>query len=115
MNARLAKNLLSAMGYAFIFSSAHGQGTFQNLNFEQANVPDVPFGQFGANVSSLDGVPFWTTYIGTNQVGTIFHNNESLGAAAISILGPQWFPQRILEGNYTVQLQPSSAGPPTTA
>jgi hypothetical protein len=48
-------------------------------------------------------------------VATIFHNNQSLGAAAIAILGPQWYGPQILQGNYTVLIGGSSAGPPTTA
>ena|ERR1043166_2624844 len=86
---------------------ANAQGTFQNLDFEQANVPIVPAGQFGSNVLSTDGVPGWTTYVGTNQVMSILHNNVSLGAAAISILGPSWSFGDILQGQYSVLLQTS--------
>jgi len=102
--ACLSLLLVSAAG-----SSA--QGTFQNLDFEQANVPDVPAGQFGTDVSSTDGVPGWTTYIGGDQVTTILHNNDTLGAPAIAILGPFWLaPEEILQGKYTVFLRPKFDG-----
>ena len=57
---------------------ASAQGTFQNLDFEQANVPVVPSGQFGSDVLSTDGVPGWTTYMGGAQVNTVLHNNVTL-------------------------------------
>ena len=60
--------------HAALLSDGYGQGNFINLDFELANVPDIPAGQYGADVSSTDGVPGWTTYIGTNQGTTIRHN-----------------------------------------
>jgi hypothetical protein len=113
--ARISASVLLLLANNALSTCGQGTLTFQNLNFEQANVPVVPFGQFGADVTSLDGVPFWTTYIGSNQVFSIFHNNASLGSAAIAILGPDWSSQSILEGSYTVRLQASTAGPSRTA
>jgi hypothetical protein len=90
---------------------ARGQGTFQNLDFEQANVPTVPAGQFGTDVASTDGVPGWTTYIGGVQVTTILHNNDTLGSPAVAILGPLWsYSEEILQGQYTVHLRPRFDG-----
>jgi len=108
MNSALSRYLsITALLLGGLFV-ARGQGTFQNLDFEQAKVPDVPAGQFGSDVSSTDGVPGWTTYIGGGQVTTILHNNDTLGAPAIAILGPFWaFPANaILQGQYTVFLRP---------
>jgi len=105
-----------AIGLALLLSlcGATGQGTFENLNFEAANVSDLPAGEYGSSVSVTDGVPGWVVYIGGNQVSSMIHNNMSLGAAAVAIDGPFWFSSQILEGSYTVSLQPSTAGPPTT-
>jgi hypothetical protein len=102
--------------FALLLSAARAQaqGTFQNLNFEQAQVPSVPFGQGGDPVSVSNGVPGWAVYLGGVQQTTMFHNDTSLGAAEVAILGPQWFSDQILEGSYTVSLQPATAGPPTT-
>jgi hypothetical protein len=90
------------------------QGTFQNLNFESANVPPVPAGQYGDNVAVSDGVPGWTVYVAGIPQITVLHNNMSLGSAVVAIYGPSWYPHQILQGNYTVSLQGSSAGQPIT-
>ena len=79
-----------------------GQGTFQNLGFEQALVPDVPAREFGGDVLVSNGAPHWAVYIGGNQQSSMFHNTVSLGGAAVSIFGPQWFPSQIFQGSYTV-------------
>jgi hypothetical protein len=86
-----------------------GQGTFRNLDFEEATVPDVPAGQYGSDVPVTAGLPGWTAYVydATNPVTTILHNNFSLGAPAVAILGPFWSPGGILQGQYSVRLQAS--------
>jgi hypothetical protein len=102
--------------FALLLSAARpqAQGTFGNLNFEAANVPVVPPNHFGSDVSVSNGVPGWVVYLGGIQQSSVLHNNISLGAAEVAILGPQWFSDQILEGSYTVSLQPATAGPPTT-
>ena len=109
--------LCLAAGLALLLcvADALGQGAFQNLNFESANVPVVPPQQFGSDVSVSNGVPGWTVYLGGSPQSSMLHNNMSLGAARVAINGPQWFADQILEGSYSVSLQPSTAGPPTTA
>jgi hypothetical protein len=103
------RKTLAVAGACAFLTGAYGQGIFFNLDFELAHVPDVPAGQYGANVSSFDGVPGWTTYIGINEVTTVLHNNISLGAASIDLLGPAWSGLGpIIQGNYTVRLQPIS-------
>src|SRR5438309_2314 len=75
--------------------NGESQGTFVNLDFEQANVPDVPAGQFGADVAVSNGVPGWAIYLGGFPENSMLHNNLSLGAAAAAILGPQWSSSQI--------------------
>ncbi len=92
--------------------NACAQGTFQNLDFESANVPFVPAGQFGSDVAVSNGVPGWNVYIGSGQAATMLHNNISLGGATeVAIFGPQWFSSQILQGSYTVSLEPATVGP----
>ena len=91
--------LLGAVG-------ALAQGTFQNLGFESANLPTVPPGQPGRLASSLDAIPYWTGFLGTNQLTQIRHNDLTLGEASIDILGPYANFGYILDGQYTVVLQP---------
>lgn len=74
------------------------QGTFQNLNFEQVNT------SFPISVTG------WTIYS-----GTVFYNDASLGGAAVSIHSAQSLFFQPLQGNYSVFIQGSSAGPPTSA
>src|SRR5262245_48071266 len=100
-------HLALALPFAFALRMP-AQGTFQNLDFESANLQPVPPGQFGGNVSSLDAIPGWAAFIGTNQTTTILQNNLTFGNASIDILGPNWngFLSSIIEGQYTVVLQP---------
>src|SRR5437867_1754207 len=88
------------------------QGTFQNLDFEMANVPDIPQGQTWSDVLITEGLPGWTgySYLGTNPIPTVLHNNQSAGAPRIAIWGPQWSPSQILQGQYTVHLQAGIGG-----
>lgn len=87
-------------------SQMQGQGVFQNLDFESANLPTIPQGQFGGTVPIGDAVPGWTAYLGADHVTTVLHNNLTLGDAGIDILGPVWLaPNAIIEGQYTVVLQ----------
>ena len=97
--------LVAGLALLLSVEAALGQGTFQNLDFEQAKVPDVPANQGGADVLSTDGVPGWTTYIGGREVTTILHNDLNLGAPGIAILGPSWSGAGILQGRYSVALQ----------
>jgi hypothetical protein len=83
---------------------------FQNLDFEEANIPDLPPGQTGGSFVT-DALPGWTANIGTNQVDVILHNNLTLGTASIDIIGPVWSYGAILafggiiQGQYTLVLQ----------
>jgi len=103
------------LGVLMVASVANAQGTFGNLNFELANVPFVPVNQVGADVATSLGLPGWSAFIGSTQVGTILHNNKTLGSAEVVIFGPQSAPGQILQGNYSVLLGGSGAGAPTSA
>jgi len=86
---------------------ANAQGTFQNLNFESANLTPIPAGQYGGSVSIVSALPDWTGYLGTVQQTQVLQNNYDLGSATINILGPSWnigYPG-IIDGDYTVMLQ----------
>jgi len=89
-------------------SSAPAQGTFQNLGFEAAHLSPIPPGQYGGYVSSAIGIPGWVGYLGTTQVTQVLQNNLTLGNASIDILGPTWTEGGIIEGSYTLVLQPGS-------
>jgi hypothetical protein len=94
------------IGYVLLLAaSSRAQGTFQNLGFESANLSPIPSGQFGSYVSSIDAIPGWTAYLGTNQLTQVLQNNYTLGDASVDIWGPHWSFGGIIEGQYTVVLQ----------
>ena len=77
---------------------------FRNLNFEQANLPVIPRGQFGDYIPISQGLPGWSVFVGTAQVTQVLHNNFSLGGSIPSILGPISPASVIIERNYTALL-----------
>ena len=80
---------------------AFAQGTFANLNFESALVPDTP-PQQGGQVSPSLAFPGWVVIPG--QDGLILHNVTPIGSPSVVLLGPTWSQTDILEGNYTADL-----------
>jgi hypothetical protein len=98
--------------------SAHGQGTFQDLNFEAAILSPILTGQFGGEVPITTALPGWSGSIANLAVTQVLQNNEDFGTATIDIFGPNWGPSGplpglqtgVIDGNYTVFLQ-SGANP----
>jgi hypothetical protein len=97
---------------------ASSQGTFQNLNFEQAAAPGAPtpVGGWGDSVDPALAFPGWTvgpTNHGIYSAVTVY-NDLSLGAPAVCLMGPN-FPNAAgysaLQGSYSVLLQYFGIGP----
>jgi hypothetical protein len=65
---------------------ANGQGTFQNLDFEQAN-PVFLGNPYAATIASA--LPYWTWSIGGVQYGAIGVNYPTSGAPSVTLLGHQ--------------------------
>ena len=87
-----------------VTSSLYGQA-FQDLDFESATVSNLPHNQ-SEGVSVTNGFPGWSAYIGTNQLTGVGHNTITLGAASVSLLGPQYIlTYTPLQGNYSATLQ----------
>jgi len=103
------------MGFSY---SAHAQGTFQNLDFESANLSPVPPNQNIVEVSAASALPGWTAYLGTAQQTQVIQNSCGEGEAEIDVFGPNYpaagpSPGLIpgtIDGNYSVLLQ--SGGEP---
>jgi hypothetical protein len=110
------KFALAIFAIALLLGKQQGncQSAFQNLDFESANVPDVPTNQPGAPVNVDMGMPGWTVNPLYEGFG-VGHNTVSLGGAVVAIEGPQFFSSQILEGNYTAYVQGSLAGIPENA
>jgi len=91
----------------FAASSAFAQGTFQNLDFESANIivepgPGNPYYPYTTSVTN--GLPEWTPY-GSFLGGYIFYDDISIGAPSISIHDTNRFFPIMISGQYTVFLQ----------
>jgi len=89
--------------------SGFSQG-FVNLDFESANLPTIPEGQFGGYVSRTNAIPGWTAFTDGNQTTQILQNNLTLGAPGIEILGPDWNLGGVIQSNYTVVLTAGVGG-----
>jgi hypothetical protein len=81
---------------AFFAVAALGQGTFENLNFEEAT--PGPSGSF--SVSAASAIPDWTAEIGGVVQTEIGQNAFSTGAPEVSLLTPPYQ----LDGSYSVLL-----------
>ena len=88
------------------------QGTFSNLNFEQAN--PIPLGR-PFIVATTNGLPRWTAYYDNSQLSGIFYDTTSLGGAAVSLQDAASLEFQPIQGNYSVLLQGSGAGPSASA
>jgi hypothetical protein len=91
---------------------ASAQGTFQNLDFESANVSPSGPEPYGTFVPIGSALPGWTAYLGAGQLTQVGYNSPTIGTATISVMGPTWnssdtglYGIGIIDGNYSVILQ----------
>jgi hypothetical protein len=102
------KNILVGVSVALLATvSADAQGTFQNLNFEQAN-PVIVLGSpyYPYAVTSASSLPYWTVSYGDVQQTQILYNAPSAGATQVMLTGPDHYPGFApIDGNYSVVLQ----------
>jgi len=108
-------HILSAIALASV-SLAKAQGTFQDLNFEEANIVTIP-GQLYA-VTVANALPGWTVDYGTAQQTQIFYNAPAVGSTQVTLYasGYPGFPGPILDGNFSLLLQGGEVnGVPTAA
>jgi hypothetical protein len=98
--------------------SAQAQGTFQDLNFEQANPVAVGNPYPAYYVTAASALPGWTVYIGTVQQTDVLQNFSTTGAVAVEIFGPN-LPATSsqpgsLDGNYSAFLEGGFGNPSGT-
>jgi hypothetical protein len=84
--------------------SVSGQGTFQNLNFEQANPVSAGPPYLAAYVTTASALPNWQVFYGTTPVPAIIIDVPSIGGTSASLIGPPPNGNPI-DGNYSVLLQ----------
>jgi len=93
LSARLMKRLLLSAVLGAVCFSAAGQGTFRNMDFELARIPqNQPWGFVPAD----QAFPFWTVYYGTTPQTQVVWRTTSVGTTEASLLGQ--FPADSLGG-----------------
>ncbi len=118
-------SLISCISAILLFTSQPGisQVSFTNLNFERATiVPVTGSPYYPDEVIASNAIPGWMAYLDGNPRTTIIYNEFSLGSALVSIhdtndtSGPfVGLPTTVLQGRYSVALQPSNPGGVLTA
>ncbi|SRR6266446_3383647 len=98
----------------FAASSVLAQGTFQNLDFEQAVVPIVLPVQAVWPIPLTNTLPEWTGYFATNGTASGSYNAISLGSANIGLIDghTSLYSNSVIEGYFTALLQAGSLNPP---
>jgi hypothetical protein len=93
----------------FVVLSAQAQGTFQNLDFEQADPMSSGDPLNPDAVTAGSALPDWTVTIGAVQQTQVLYNDPSLGAPAVMLvgLGGSLYGFAPIDGNYSVLLQGS--------
>jgi hypothetical protein len=109
--------ILSAIALASI-TMAKAQGTFQNLNFEEANIVPIagsPYYPYAITVANA--LPGWTVDYGSAQQTQILYNDPSLGDTAVTLYanGYPGSPVPVIDGNFSVLLQGGLLNGVTTA
>jgi hypothetical protein len=101
--------LITALVFSIVSAKIIAQGTFQNLNFEQANPvmanggPYYPYG-----VTAASALPYWTVDVGGVQQTSIPENAPSLGAPEVVLISTaNTFGSSPIDGNYSVLLEGS--------
>jgi hypothetical protein len=86
-----------------------GSGTFQDLDFESANV--IPPGGGGFGLPFAQAFPGWTGFKGGTQILESWYNSTSLGAAGISIQDRNAIGYSAIEGQFSAFLEASGFNP----
>lgn len=95
------------IGFVCAILTAKAQGTFQNLDFEEANIIPIGGGLPDYIIQASAALPNWTVYIGGSSVNYVVYDTVSLGSSEVSI-HDSMSSRQPLQGNYSVVLQHSS-------
>jgi hypothetical protein len=107
----VGRNQILIVFFVLGLETAFSQGTFVNLDFEHPVTPLMPVDFL---VPTTNGIPGWSAYAYGSSSDYIIYNTISLGAAAVSLQGPGSL-QPVIQGSYTVKLQGSTGGTPSSA
>jgi hypothetical protein len=83
----------------------NAQGTFQDLNFEDANIVPISGEPFAVTVANA--LPGWTVDYGSVQQTQIFYNDPAVGSTQVTLYaeGYPGFPGTVLDGTFSLLLQ----------
>jgi hypothetical protein len=113
MKSNLIKNISLVALLLVSREAGYSQG-FINMNFEQAKPVPLVGGPFPNSVAATNALPGWTVYEGGSTVNWVVTNDLALGAAWVSLHSTSdpyaSYYGGVIQGNYTVLLQPSFPG-----
>lgn len=69
-----AQTISIQMGILICAIAAFGQGSFQNLDFESAQVIPDPYYGVPYIIATSNALPGWQAFSGTNQLSDVFYN-----------------------------------------
>ena len=98
--AKLMKTPLLTAASGVMCIAALAQGTFRNMDFEQAQIPQT---QPPGVVSTDLAFPFWTVYYGANQQTQVHWAEVSAGSTQASLIGETSNPSAI-NGGYSLDM-----------
>ncbi len=101
----IAKRIIARLFLVFcaVTMNCQAQGTFQNLNFEAANLVAVPGG-----IAFGQALPNWAGFVGGVPQSAVLSNSYYLDTSGITIVTMDWpgyFDAGVISGGYSVLLQ----------
>jgi hypothetical protein len=103
---RLASKAIVSMFLLWVGQAAHGQGTFQNLNFEAARVSGYTP---GSPIPMSAAMPGWS--VTSPGYTWVAYDGLSLGGAAVSICDSNTMNFTVLQGRFSAFLFGGEYGP----
>lgn len=89
---RLKTQFLVGVLLVTVVSATFSQGTFRNLNFDEANYVNPPAPVTATYVPFTTAFPGWAGYVGTNQADLAMINGGSAGGALMTLITPNSAP-----------------------
>jgi hypothetical protein len=100
----IKKFVLILTAYSFQVYSLLCQGSFENLDFDSANIPSGTAA--GTLVPASEALPFWMVYVDGVQQSQVLYNSLYIGTATVALVGPGSTAGGVIPGNtYTAVLQ----------
>jgi hypothetical protein len=94
--------ILIALTLVVLKAQVEAQGTFQNLNFESANITGYRPNSSDVPISSA--LPGWTGFYGNNQTSQVWYDGISIGGNIIAIIDNNATAFAPLQGQYSAFL-----------